>query len=73
MSMKISKLMRIVEFAWLFLVALGIFELISSAYKGVYTNALLYGSLAVVAMFMFFFRRKQRLKQEAREQSNIKN
>ncbi len=73
MSMKISKLMRIVEFAWLFLVALGIFELISSAAKGIYTNALLYGSLAVVAMFMFFFRRKQRLKQEAREQSNIKN
>ena len=65
--MKISKMMRIVEFAWLFLVALGVFELISSAIKGVYTNSLLYGSLAIVALFMFFFRRKQRLKQEAKE------
>ena len=59
--------MRIVEIAWLFLVALGSYELIRSLIKGAYTEALLYGAVAAVALFMFFFRRKQRLKQEARE------
>lgn len=65
------KAIKIVEFAWLFVAAASIYEIIR-LWEVEDATIMYYFSLPV-AIFMYFFRRKTRLQMEARHQEKLKN
>lgn len=65
------KAIKIVEFAWLFVAAASIYEIIRL--WGVEDATIMYYFSLPVAIFMYFFRRKTRLQMEQRHQENLKN
>ena len=62
-----KRIIRIVEFAWIFVAAASIYEIVRLWGTG--AGKFYYITLPI-AIFMFFFRRWQRLKMEKREQQN---
>lgn len=66
------KALRVVEIAWLAVAAISIFEIIDLWNFDDQKFWMFVGAL-VVAVFMFFFRRKQRLKFEARQDEKLRN
>ncbi len=65
------KAIKIVEYMWLFVIAASLYEIIRLWNVEGGTN-LFYLSLSV-GVFMYFFRRKTRLKMEQRQEEKLKN
>lgn len=65
------KALRIVEIMWLVIAAVSAFELVAR-WNADRDKALIFGAFLILSVFMFFFRKRNRLKYEKRnrEQDN---
>jgi uncharacterized membrane protein YozB (DUF420 family) len=60
-----NKALRIVEIMWLIIAAVSLFEIIAR-WNVDRDKALIFGAFLILSVFMYFFRRRNRMKYEQR-------